>query len=940
MTRQDNNISDKSSAKSLSGLYENAKNGWTEDIQSMLDCMIDGIQDITDWLLTDKEMDQLAQQVEDKKGSIKTSFAFQLRKNLNDFKNMRKTHSHKDMVQSWRGTDSLAREGEEQNPELKSIIQQYNEEYSDISETLFQRLQICVGRSGVEEHEHPISVKNLCFSFRNSIDNLHLETKYEAALYRYFASEILSELTPQYRKLDDLLVKQGVLLDAVPATKSPESDNQSDSISSPTEKEINTRLEISKHLSEQISPDSLVISRRFELLNILHEQKKNSRSTSSKYNNIFTDLKKTLSEAGITDIDKEFDLVSFLFNFVFSSKNLFEETKVQLARLQSYVLLSAINEADYINQPDNPAQLLLDTVVKTEIELVESGHSRQSGNLILRNAIDQLIEFPSVTFKSYSDLLDRYNNHIEDSQKKSEQEEQKKKVEEVEHLQKMLAEERKNKAEEEARLEKIKAEEQKKKAEEEARGEKIEAEERKKKAEEEARLEKIQAEEQKKKAEEQARLAKIDEKKQQQRAEEDERLKRIEEARLLRIEKELQKRANEEKQLKRAEEEKRQKKTRDQEHLKQARIEAMKKQQCEKEQKLKYNQTAKMRQLVKSTMEEITIPLLALNKPFILFDKVWSPLLVQIALADGINSTIWEKTLRMVRNQVWSLIPTSTTSELQKLVAVRPHIANSLVRGMHSLKLSASLQKSLVEYLRLEYEEVLKKSSQNIKILKSRALAKGAKQPARQNTTAKKPTPAIDKRPVTSPAAGRDNSEFIHDSNDLYFNDSEAKIAHDSEDLIIDGSDDDEKNVGSEDDLIIEKPDDDTLTEGSEDVIIDEVSDFSDSMKTGIYQLSSEMLRALNSVVPDKSRQNSGATEADSIRQGDWVEIKQGSNKIMAKLTWRAADNSLYIFVDGGGKRVREIDGATLNDEVTSGTMKPVKSSSKASTNSQFSVVK
>ena len=940
MTRQDNNISDKSSAKSLADLYEKAKSGWTEDIQSMLDCMIDGIHDITDWLLTDKEIDQLVQQIEDKKGSIKSSFAFQLRKNLNDFKNMRRTRSHKDIAESWRGTDSLAREGQEQNPELKSIIQQYGEEYSDITETLFQRLQICVDRSNVEEHENPICVKNLCFSFRNSIDNLHLETKYEAALYRYFASKILSELTPQYRKLDDLLVKQGVLLDVVPATKSPESDNQSDSISSPLEKEINTKPEISKHLSEQNSPDSLVISRRFQLLIMLHEQKKISRSASSKYNNIFTDLKKTLSEAGITDIDKEFDLVSFLYNFVFSSKNLPEEIKLQLARLQSYVLLSAVNEAGYTNQPDNPAQLLLDTVVKTEIELVESGRSDQSGNLVLRNAIDRLIETPSVTFKSYSDLLDRYLNHIDDSQRKSEQEEQKKKVEEVARLQKILAEKRKKKTEEEARLEKIQAEEQKKKAEEEARREKIEAEERKKKAEEEARLEKIQAEEQKKKAEEEARLAKIDEKKQQKRAEEEERLKRIEEARLQRIEKERQQRAEEEKQLKRAEEEKRQKKIRDQERLKLARIEALKKQQREKEHKLIIDQTAKMRQLVKLTMEEITIPLLALNKPFILFDKVWSPLLVQIALADGIKSAIWEKTLRMARNQVWSLIPKSNASELQKLVAIRPHIANSLVRGMHSLKLSASLQKSLVEYLRLEYEEVVKKSSQNIKILKSRALTKGAKQPARQNTGVKKFTPAIDERPVTSPASGKDNSEFIHDLNDLHFNDSEAKIAHDSEDMIIDNSDDDVIIAGSKNDLIIEDSDDDTQIEGSEDVIIDEISDFSDSMKTGIYQLSSEMLRALNSVVPGKSSQNSGATEADSIKQGDWVEIKQGSNKVMAKLTWRAADNSLYIFVDGGGKRVREIDGETLNNEVKSGAMKLVKSSSAASTKSQFSVVK
>ena len=111
-------------------------------------------------------------------------------------------------------------------------------------------------------------------------------------------------------------------------------------------------------------------------------------------------------------------------------------------------------------------------------------------------------------------------------------------------------------------------------------------------------------------------------------------------------------------------------------------------------------------------------------------------------------------------------------------------------------------------------------------------------------------------------------------------------------------------------------------------------------MKTRIYQLSSEMLRALNSVVPGQSKGKSGPTAADSINQGDWAEIKQGSRKIMAKLTWRAADNSHYIFVDDRGKRVKEIDGTTLDEEIQSGTIKILKSSSVAAAKSQFSVVK
>ncbi|MFB3059340.1 MAG: DUF1631 family protein, partial [Gammaproteobacteria bacterium] len=139
-------------------------------------------------------------------------------------------------------------------------------------------------------------------------------------------------------------------------------------------------------------------------------------------------------------------------------------------------------------------------------------------------------------------------------------------------------------------------------------------------------------------------------------------------------------------------------------------------------------------------------------------------------------------------------------------------------------------------------------------------------------------------------------------------------------------------------DLIIEDLDDTNITE-SKDVIINDIEDFSESMQTGVYQLSSEMMQALKSVVPGQKSDKAGVTEADRIKQGDWMEIKQGSERIMSKLTWRSSDSSLYIFVDGNGNRVREIDGETLNNEVKSGSMKPVKSNSVEATSS-FSVVK
>jgi len=949
------------------------------EIQGMLDSMIDGVKDINDWLLTAKEIDHLARQVTDKKGGIKSSFSFQLRKNLNDFKNMRRTRSHRDMAQGWRGTDSIAREGPEQNPEMKSIIKQYGDEYSDINETLFQRLQICVNRSNAEEKENPLNVLNLCFSFRNAIDNLNLETKYEAALYRYFASKVLSELAPQYRKIDDLLAKQGILLDSVSADSAPGDARDTDSKANPVPKEFKAKSKSSENLSEQKPPESITISRSSELLSLLHEHKNNTQFASSRLNNIFPDLKEKLSTLKISDIDKELELVSILFNFVFSNKELPDEIKAQLGRLQIYFLMSAINETGFLTQSSNPAHLLLDTVVENEVELVDTGRSGQTGNQVLTRGIDQLIDSQNVTFKSYSEILKQYQNHIDGLKQKIRDEELKdkfdeenrlKEVKEADRLKEAKEAERLKKAEDaerlkkidEDRLKKIADEQRLKKAEEEERLKKIEEdrlkkivdEQRLKKTKEEERLKKIEevrlkkiADEQRlKKTKEEERLKKIEEirlkkitdEQRSKKTEEEERLKKIEEVRLKKIEKERLKRIEEETRLKRIDEDNRLKKIKQQERLKQAREEALKKQKHEKELKLKVDQTVRMKRLVKSTIEEITIPLLALNKPFILYDKVWSPLLLQIALTDGIKSSIWEKTLRMVRSQVWSIIPKSTKGDLQKLITIRPHISNSLVRGMRSLKLSSSLQKSLVEFIRLEYEEVIKQSKQKIKTARKNKSAKLTKQPPRQNTVAVKPIHPDNKKLAAKSVVSNDDSEFtfIHDSKDLRFYDAENAGTHDSEDLVIDDSDD---LVTDDSDNLVINDSEDTIIEGSEDMIIEDIEDFSASMETGIYQLSSEMLQALNSVKPGDNKSKTGDTEADKIKKGDWAEIKQGSTKIMAKLTWRAADSSLFIFVDDSGKRIKEIDGTTLNGEIQSGSMKLIKSSSLASTSCRFSVI-
>jgi hypothetical protein len=468
-------------------------------------------------------------------------------------------------------------------------------------------------------------------------------------------------------------------------------------------KSVGSESRRSSGLSESSAPKSLSISRNLELLCLLEEFKDNSRSTSSSFDNVFPQIRERLSALQISAIDREVDHLLVLYSLIFNDKELPEPVKVQLARLQVYMLISAVQESGFLDHSGNPARQLLDNVFKIEVGLVNSGKGERSGEGVLRKGINQMINSEVVNFDSFQVLLDLYTNHVNGG---PEPVEQNKPV---------------------------------------------------------------------------ANAAEV----------------------------------------------------------------------------------TKTTQIVQAMMREITVPLQALNKSSILFDKVWSPLLLQIALTDGLKSTAFIKTVQMAKTQVWSLVPKTTEKDQQKLLATLPHVSKSLVSGMHSLKLSPELQKSLNGYLKLEQKEVIQQGNNNIKS------SKAGKKPSGKTAATSKPPKAA--------------------------------------------------------------------TAISEEKMIDEIDDFSAMMKTGIYKLTDEMREALN---PDNNKdkiEKPVETVADKLKLGDWVEIKQDQSIELAKLTWRSEDNSLFIFVDRSGNRVKEVDGTMLNYEVETGTIALVGSTAVSSEKRQFS---
>jgi hypothetical protein len=112
-----------------------------------------------------------------------------------------------------------------------------------------------------------------------------------------------------------------------------------------------------------------------------------------------------------------------------------------------------------------------------------------------------------------------------------------------------------------------------------------------------------------------------------------------------------------------------------------------------------------------------------------------------------------------------------------------------------------------------------------------------------------------------------------------------------------------------------------------------ESDDFSAMMQTGRFQITAEMLEALN---PDKDPLQPASV--DSLNKGDWVEIHQDKETIKAKLAWKAEDSSFYIFIDRNGKRVCEVDDDTLTRRLISGDISLVNSNGLSTGKTQFSI--
>jgi len=635
-----------------------------KQITDLLLRMIESAADYHSWSLSDEDGARATKLIKHKQRIICSSFTFQLNKHFSEFKSANNSPGTEKNARDWQTLGISSANGTVETNELQGITSRYGDAFKEFDRTILKRLQTCIKRPRASIYESPLQVKKLCEAFQYAIDSLNLETSYKIALYHLFADRFIEALGPFYRRIDQILFDYGMLPD-IPLAR--------------------IHLRNIEGLSESAAPESLKLDQTISLLMLLQDFKEQSRQPASKYKNLFPELKQRFAQSGIDQHEEQTDQLNLIFKLIFEDEDLPSPIKQQLARLQIYVFITAIQEDGFLRRSSNPARRLLDGIISSEVEIAKAGNSEFSGIRYIREHIDSLASREFITVDSYTEMLEGYKAFVQEN---------------------------------------------------------------------EAAIRKAR------------------------------------------------------------------------------RIEA----------------TQKILPLVKTRLNEITQPLKIQGTPLILFEKVWLPLLVQIGLKQGMDTDTWHKTIEMVKMQVWSLIPKSTTEEQEELQKTLPNVAHSLHRAMRSLKLAESLQQSLRDYLKLEQQNVLEETGRNIIEARRRTRSLGAQ-------------------------------------------------SFDS---------------------------------------MEDTTQFDAMMQTGVFQVPTEMLEAMNS---GKTKEPKKVNQVQALSTGEWVNMRHNGEKILAKLAWKSEDSSLFIFVDRDGTRICEVDANKLAEQFESGEVS-LMDSAVDSDKTQFSFMK
>jgi len=367
-------------------------------ITKMLVRMIESAGNYHSWKLSDKDGASLVKLIQRKQRMICSAFSDQLKKNFNDFNAADKTIAAISNTGNSKKLGLVGASNACETDEMQNISSRYQQAFEEFDKTLLKRLQHCVKRSRAHKLDNPIQVKRLCEAFQYSIDSLNLEVDSKLALYHLFADRFIEALGPFYRKIDHLLLENGIVEELSAAR---------------------IHLRNIDGLSESRPPAGLHLNSSATLFGLLQQFKEKSRLASPDYKNLFAEVKQQFIRHGLVDNTEQIDQLNMIFKLIFEDEELPEPIKQQISRLQIFIFITALQEDGFLKRSSNPARRLLDSIVTNEIEIASSDNKNHSGIVFIRDHIDQIVNSDIITLDSYSEMFDGYQAYLQ--QRKSDE---------------------------------------------------------------------------------------------------------------------------------------------------------------------------------------------------------------------------------------------------------------------------------------------------------------------------------------------------------------------------------------------------------------------------------------------------------------------------------------------------------------------------------------
>ena len=364
-------------------------------VTAMLATMIAGSEQYHNWDLKADEAPRLCGQIQHKQRIICSSFVFQMNRFFSDFRQVEAGSEAEKSKPVWIELNESGVIDKAESEALDAIVERYRDAFRDFDRNLLKRLQTCVRRPRASIHDSPLQVRCLLESYRYAIDGLKLEPTQRIALYQLFAERFIEALGPLYRSVEQLMLDRGILPELAPAT---------------------IKLRSDEGLSESKPPQSLKLDHSACLLFLMQQYKEKSRQSSSKLINYFPELKTRFGSCGISEYDEQIDQLNLIFKLIFEDEDLPAPIKQQLARLQIYVFITAVQEDGFLRRSSNPARRLLDGIVKNEVEIARKGNSEFSGVRFIREHIDGMASQQFITVDHYTQMLDGYRKFILDNE--------------------------------------------------------------------------------------------------------------------------------------------------------------------------------------------------------------------------------------------------------------------------------------------------------------------------------------------------------------------------------------------------------------------------------------------------------------------------------------------------------------------------------------------